>query len=183
MPLLTKHDIAAEIAKGRVPTFVYFWDCACKTPDAPGPHWLCQWFESPFEIDGQLYGTAEHFMMAEKARLFGDHATRELILNIDHPHMAKQLGRTVAGFDDATWTKHRIDIVRSGSMAKFRQNPRLLDYLTSTGNAVLVEASPVDPIWGIGLFDTHPNAKHPELWPGDNLLGFVLMQVREALQA
>jgi len=124
------------------------------------------------------YPTAEHFMMAEKARLFGDDEARARILKAGSPAAAKKLGRTVRGFTEAAWARARFDIVVAGSRAKFGQNADLAAFLAATGDRVLVEASPVDRIWGIGLAATSPAATQPEKWRGLNLLGFALMVAR-----
>lgn len=93
---------------------------------------LSQWFVSPFEIDGVEYPTAEHWMMAEKARLFGDDKMLAEILVSSGPREAKALGRKVKGFDFQVWGKHRYDIVKIGNLAKFGQDVDLLEFLLST---------------------------------------------------
>jgi len=138
-----------------------------------------QWYPAPFVVAGVSYATAEHFMMAQKAALFGDEQVRSRVLAATNPGAAKALGRSVHGFDEALWVAHRFDIVVQGNQAKFSQNPALSEFLQNTSERVLVEASPVDRIWGIGLSQDHPDAAHPERWLGLNLLGFALMQVRE----
>jgi hypothetical protein len=143
---------------------------------------LSQWFPAPFVVEGALYPTAEHYMMAGKAALFGDEAARERILAAAQPGAAKKLGRTIQNFDEETWAQHRFEIVVQGNYHKFGQNPRLRDFLLATAGRVLVEASPLDRIWGIGLGRTNPAAQNPEAWPGLNLLGFALMQVRGRLR-
>jgi ribA/ribD-fused uncharacterized protein len=117
-------------------------------------------------------------MMAEKAALFEDRATREQVLCAASPGAAKALGREVRGFDEAVWLKSRFSIVVQANEAKFGQNPELRQFLQQTGSRVLVEASPVDTIWGIGLAHDDEKANNPNLWRGLNLLGFALMQVR-----
>ena len=119
--------------------------------------------------------------MAEKARLFGDEATLAQILAAPHPGVAKALGRQVQGFDNEVWTQHRFDIVVRGNQAKFGQNETLKSYLLSTNEKILVEASPTDTIWGIGLAETDQRVYDPRQWRGSNLLGFALMQVRALL--
>lgn len=143
---------------------------------------LSQWWPAEFEVDGTRYPTAEHFMMAEKARLFDDDETRELILKAKHPSEAKKLGRRVRGFDEAVWNDARFDLVVNGNLAKFARNSALREFLLGTGERVLVEASPVDSIWGIGLAADDERATDPAQWPGLNLLGFALMEVRERLR-
>ncbi len=120
-------------------------------------------------------------MMAEKARLMGDMDTRTSILDTDDPRDIKKLGRKVRNFDSRLWDSHKFDIVVKGNYHKFSQNPELRDFLISTAGKVLVEASPYDDIWGIGLEASHPDASNPSKWKGTNLLGFALMQVRDML--
>ena len=154
--------------------FVFFW----KPPTAFG-----QWTWSPFEVDGVRYTCAEQFMMAEKARLFGDEEVRRQILATDSPREHRKLGRKVRSFSEKRWQQHRSEIVYRGNMAKFSQNPSLKAQLLQTGSRTLVEASPLDRIWGIGLRGTDPRASQPEQWEGLNLLGEALMRVRQELQA
>ena len=138
-----------------------------------------QWYNAPFIVDGQRYPTAEHFMMAEKDLLFGDQATRAQVLQAPNPGAAKALGRQVCGFDEAAWLEHRFSIVVRANEAKFAQNSDLGQFLQQTGTRILVEASPVDRVWGIGLAQDDEKANNPNLWQGLNLLGFALMQVRD----
>ena len=142
---------------------------------------LSQWYPAPFVVDSVHYPTAEHFMMAAKARLFGDTEVLAEILALSHPKQAKELGRSVRHFDEATWSEARFELVVAGSVAKFSQNPALGEFLKKTGERVLVEASPRDRIWGIGLSEQHPDASDPERWRGLNLLGFALMEARTTL--
>lgn len=118
-------------------------------------------------------------MMAEKARLFGDEKIRTEILSISDPRTCKALGRKVKNFDKAVWDKNKEDIVRNGNFEKFMQNDTLRNFLLSTGEKVLVEASPTDRVWGIGLGKNNPDALDPQKWRGQNLLGFTLMAVRK----
>ena len=144
---------------------------------------LSQWWPATFSIDGQTFASAEHHMMAEKAKLFGDDEMFAAILAAESPSQAKSLGRRVHGFNEERWTAHRFPIAVRGNSAKFGQNPELKSWLLATGHIVLVEASPVDKIWGIGLAADDQRAKDPRTWPGLNLLGFALMKVRQALRA
>ena len=132
-------------------------------------------------MDGISYPTAGHFMMAEKARLFGDDETVERILQTPDPGTARMLGRTVRGFDEVRWRETRFDIVVRANRAKFSQRPELCAFLHSTRDQVLVEASPHDRTWGIGLDAADPRARDPRRWRGLNLLGFALMEVRSEL--
>lgn len=122
-------------------------------------------------------------MMAGKALLFGDARAHQAILVAKGPGAAKALGREVRGFDEARWVAHRFGLVVEANLAKFSQNPPLAQFLASTGTKVLVEASPVDRIWGIGLARDHEDAERPARWRGLNLLGFALMDVRARLRA
>lgn len=95
----------------------------------------------------------------------------------------KHLGRKVKNYDDSVWCKKRFNIVKFGLTLKFSQNPKLKEQLLAVGSKKLVEASPYDKIWGIGL--SYEDAKNvPEnKWPGLNLLGKVLDEVKEELSA
>ncbi|GAB7545523.1 hypothetical protein CS8_052050 [Cupriavidus sp. 8B] len=104
------------------------------------------------------------------------------VLAAPTPAAAKQVGREVRGFDAPRWDAVCLDLVTRGNIEKFRQDPALAGYLLGTGERVLVEASPVDRVWGIGLAADDPCAGNPEQWRGPNLLGFALMAAREALR-
>lgn len=175
-------SLNAAIECGLEPEFVFFWKPEPKFEGVVDQSCLCQWWPSPFEVDGVVYLTAEHIMMAEKAHLFGDEETRRQILLTADPHLAKKLGRSVRGFDGKVWLQHRIDIVVQANLAKFGQHPRLKHFLLDTGESILVEASPFDRIWGIGLAEDDPCATNPKQWRGLNLLGFALMTVRSMLR-
>jgi ribA/ribD-fused uncharacterized protein len=120
-------------------------------------------------------------MMWRKARLFGDHDVARQVLTASTPKAVKALGRQVSAFDEDVWARHRWDIVVDGSVLKFSAAPARVDYLASTAGRVLVESSPYDRIWGIGLDATNPAAQHPRQWAGQNLLGFALMEARARL--
>jgi ribA/ribD-fused uncharacterized protein len=172
--LRTRHN-AGEAFK-----YVYFWGHESDGREVTAAC-FSQWHEAPFEIDGLRYPTAEHYMMAEKAALFGDGDVRALVLDAPNPGTAKAMGRSVRGFDEAVWCQHRFAIVVRANKAKFGQNAEFGRYLAGTGARILVEASPVDPVWGIGLACGDERAGDPNRWLGLNLLGFALMQVREQL--
>mgnify|MGYP000865870243 CR=1 FL=1 len=179
--LRSVEDLLQVLEAGATPKYVLFWGHQPNADGSIGKGCFSQWFEASFDIDGRTYLTAEHFMMAEKARLFHDDETRASILAARTPAEAKKLGRGVNGFDDALWEQTRFDIVVRANEAKFSQDPALRDYLLTTGDRVLVEASPVDRIWGIGLAANDEQALEPRAWCGLNLLGFALMEVRARL--
>lgn len=176
-------ELLAQIQAGRQPRYLFFWGHQPETDGRAGKGCLSQWFVAEFTVDGEHYRSAEHFMMAEKARLFGDGEAQAKILQCASPAQAKALGRTVRGFDSERWNAACFDIVVRGNAAKFGQNAGLKAYLLTTGERVLVEASPVDAIWGIGLTAQDALAQQPEHWHGLNLLGFALMVAREQLRA
>lgn len=174
-------DLIASLGQGYPPKYLFFWGHQPQKDGTIGKSCFSQWFDAAFTVDGTSYPTAEHFMMAEKARLFADEGSRARILSAATPAQAKKLGRGVQGFDDTTWNDARFGIVVKGNLAKFSQNPPLAEFLHQTGDRVLVEASPVDRIWGIGMAAAEAEALGPHRWPGLNLLGFALMEVRAAL--
>lgn len=144
---------------------------------------LSQWWPCLFKVDGHFYTTAEHFMMHQKALLFGDRETAARIVDSDHPFQAKMLGRAVRNYDDRRWRSARFDLVVRGNIEKFSQNEHLLRFLLATHDDILAETSPTDTIWGTGCHADDPIATQPGNWPGQNLLGFALMQVRATLRS
>jgi ribA/ribD-fused uncharacterized protein len=140
-----------------------------------------QWYRCSFVVNGRTFGCAEQFMMHGKAELFGDREIADQILAAREPREHKSLGRKVQTFDDAKWRAAREAIVKAGNRAKFTQNTALLDLLLATRGTTLVEASPRDRIWGIGLTATDPRALDPATWRGQNLLGKILTELRDEL--
>lgn len=177
----TVADLIAHIEAGGAPGMTMFWGHRPSKDGTVTKSCFSQWFDARFHADGVDYASAEQYMMAEKARLFGDDATRGRILGTSDPAAMKALGREIRHFDEQTWLAHRWDIVVRANAAKFSQNPALRAFLVLTGDHVLVEASPVDRIWGIGLAADNPRAQDPREWDGANLLGFALMEVRSRL--
>lgn len=168
---------------GEQPKYLLFWGHRPPAGGGVGKGCLSQWWPAPFTVNGEVYPTAEHFMMAGKALLFGDSEAAEQIVRVSHPGAAKALGRQVRGFDERLWAGQRFGIVVTGNLAKFSQHLPLAQFLLATGDRVLVEASLHDRVWGIGLADDDERAAFPRTWQGLNLLGFALMEVRHRLQA
>jgi ribA/ribD-fused uncharacterized protein len=179
----TRDELIDFIGNGNKVKYLPFWGHTPKDRQAACKSCFSQWYDAPFKQDGVLYKTAEHYMMAHKARLFHDSKAYQKILESNHPKAAKSIGREISGFSEAVWLEHRFAIVVAGNIAKFSCHPEFRAYLLNTGERVLVEASPVDTIWGIGLAVDHANVENPEQWLGLNLLGFALIQARSVLKA
>ena len=159
---------------------IYFWG---HTPNPKKMTAACfsQWYDCLFEVNGVCYHTTEQYMMASKARLFGDEEVYQEIMAATSPSDYKKLGRKVRGFIPEPWDVKKYDIVVEGNKAKFGQNPAIREFLLSTGDAILAEASPYDTIWGIGLDRETAQKGTVEQWQGENLLGCALMEVRDWL--
>ncbi len=140
-----------------------------------------QWARSSFVVDGIGYGTAEQFMMAQKALLFEDREIFKKILATKNPAEQKALGRQIRGFNKEKWEAVCKDIVYKGNYAKFTQNKSFYNSLMETIGTELVEASPVDKIWGIGLGETDSRIQDKSQWQGTNWLGEIVTKVREDL--
>ncbi|OHE98190.1 hypothetical protein CORC01_06558 [Colletotrichum orchidophilum] len=136
---------------------------------------------SPSPSPTITFKTAEHYMMHAKALLFSDTDVALSVLKADHPRKVKALGRKVRGFDERAWNENRERIVREGNLLKFRCAPELRRRLLATGERELVEASPMDRIWGIGFAPDKAPWSDRRRW-GLNLLGKVLMEVRTVLR-
>lgn len=152
--------------------YVFFWKGSIYS----------QWYPSPFVLDGFKFNCAEQYMMVNKALLFGDEVTAKKIMKTTSPAEQKRLGRKVTNFCANTWEQHAKDIVYCGNFAKFTQNRDLQHQLLNTGTRKFVEASPVDFLWGIGLYESDAKNIPETEWPGKNWLGIVLTRLRDDLK-
>ncbi len=175
----TTEHLLERIEAGEHLKFLFFWGHRKSTTITKSC--FSQWYESKFVVNGIEYQTAEHYMMAAKAQLFGDKDIYQQIIESDNAAKAKALGRKVKGFSQRVWEEHRFQIVVRANFHKFSQNQQLANFLINTKQRILVEASPVDNIWGIGLAQDSKNAQHPSRWNGLNLLGYALMETRDIL--
>lgn len=164
-------NISIKVSKMGTKNYVFFW----KPPNV-----FSQWTPSKFVVDGIEYCNAEQYMMAEKAKLFGDLPIFDEIMKTSDPKKIKSLGRKVRGYIEEEWFLKSLDIVINGNLHKFQQNPEMLQILLNTGTKKLVEASPYDNIWGIGIAYNDVNILDESKW-GKNKLGIALMKVRELL--
>jgi len=172
-----KQQVEKEIAVD----YFFFWGHTPKMPGAVDKSCLSQWFPASFVVNDMLYHTAEHWMMAKKAELFKDEDALSKILSTTKPGTAKALGREVRDFDKNAWDANAYKFVVEGNIHKFSQHETLKSFLLKTGNKIIVEASPRDFIWGIGLGQDRKEAMSPNTWRGTNLLGFALMEARDEL--
>jgi len=179
--MLDVAELQRRCSEGERFRYLFFWGHQPSEDGSITKSCLSQWYATSFQIAGVVYPTAEHWMMASKARLFADHDSLRQILESTDPKTAKAVGRQVQNFDDRVWAEHCGGVVTEGNVAKFSQNEPLRTFLLNTQDQVLVEASPYDRIWGIGLKATDERAKYPSTWQGQNLLGFILMDVRAKL--
>lgn len=145
-------------------------------------HPFSQWYSCEFVIDGIVFNTAEQFMMYSKAMLFDNKSIAEKILKTNDPRQQKELGRNVLNFDNDVWNNTAFEIVYKGNYAKFSQNENLKKFLLDTENKSIVEASPSDIIWGIGLSETDTDRFDRVKWKGTNRLGEALICVREDIK-
>lgn len=181
-PKYTKQWLQQEFAVGRKRELCLFWGHQPAQDGSTTKSCLSQWWMEDFYSIDNSYLCMEQYMMAGKAELFGDQEVREQILVCSDPKQIKALGRKVRSFDQKVWNRFKYSIVLNGNWCKFSQNCDLREFLLSTGDSVLVEASPYDNIWGIRLSASSPEAQDPMKWRGQNLLGFALMEVRDELR-
>lgn len=158
---------------------ILFW--GYKPIDKIGKNCFCQWFPSTFVADGITYSCAEQYMMAQKAKLFGDKESFDKIIASTNPKEMQQFGREVKNFDQNIWNENKFSIVRTGNLYKFSQNKEMKEFLLSTKDELIAEASPYDCVWGIGYKEDNPLSKDISQWRGENLLGKAIMDVRKEL--
>jgi len=151
--------------------FIFFWGGT-----------FSQWCPSPFTIDGVEYNCTEQYMMAKKALVFGDYEALNNIMNTDQPNEQKAYGRQIKGFNADIWNRVCRKIVYDANLAKFIQNPKMKLELLKSDDREIVEASPEDRIWGIGMDENHPDILDKSKWQGTNWLGEAIMQVREKIK-
>ena len=163
--------------------YLFFWGHKKHRDGTITSNCFSQWGECEFEHEGDMFRSAEHWMMYQKAALFNDEPMASMILECESPGAARKLGRKVQGFDEKIWNTTRMEVVVEGNLHKFSQNENIKKYLQQTGNRVLVEANPVDKIWGVGLTKDSIEINDPQKWRGLNLLGFALMEVRNILRS
>lgn len=141
------------------------------------------WYPSVFTENNVTFQNTEQYMMYHKAKLFDDVYHMEKIMQTVDPRKIKDYGRAVQGFVNKTWLDNREIIVENGCYLKFTQIPELKKFILDTGDRMLIEASPYDDIWGIGLRASDPRSNDPAQWKGLNLLGKILMKVRDRINA
>ena len=140
------------------------------------------WWNATDKITTPIsFNCCEQAMMFYKALFFRDKETAKKILAEPNPRIQKELGRQVKNYDDIKWSNHRFEAIRMINKHKFKDNSDLKEFLISTNHLILAEASPWDTIWGIGLAPDDKRAHDVSTWKGKNLLGRVLMSVRESL--
>ena len=140
------------------------------------------WYPSTFTHNGITFTRGEQYMMYRKAIMFNDLETAAAIMSTDNPREHKVLGRLVTHYNDTQWSAVREDIMVEGLFEKFNQIPKLKEALLATGDTIIAEASPYDLVWGIGFTADQPEATDQTKWRGKNLLGKVLMRVRNEIK-
>lgn len=168
-------DIKKHVKKINREDLIAFW----KVSDEYG--YFSNWYISEFELDNIVYNSVEKYIMAKKATIFNDKDMLEKILNSNNQRDIKSYGRKVKNYDDKVWSKARYNIGLEAIKAKFSQNEMLKSKLLATKNKIIVEASPLDRIWGIGLSKNNDDILEPSKWRGTNILGDMLMQAREEI--
>ena len=152
-------------------THIYFWG-SCYS----------QWAMRDMNIDNVKYNCCEQYMMARKAMLFGDQHSLDQIMRSHDPSKQKALGRKVNHFDKDKWEEIAREVVYIANFAKFTQNKDCSDELEKSGDKIIVEASPTDCIWGVGLRATDPKILDSKNWRGTNWLGEAIMDAREHIR-
>ncbi len=178
---MNRQELIDRFDRGERPQLLFYFSPVAPHWGRPGRMAFSPRFLAPFEADGERYGHVTQYVAAEKARLFGDWATRGRILAERRPRVIKQLERQIQGFDWLIWREYLPEAAVRGNLAKFGSRNYLRKYLVSTSGCVLVEANARDKLGGIGLTAKKPDAVVPSRWPGENIHGFALMAARDQL--
>lgn len=173
--------ILEEKAAGIERENIFFWGHHPGKEGTVGKECFSQWYMAEFYVGHMGYCCMEQYMMSKKALLFGDKETSEKIMESKEQNEIKQLGREVKGFDEEIWNSFKVPIVLTGNYYKFSQLEELRKYLLGTGESLLIEASPYDKVWGIGMNAEEASVCGIDGWKGMNLLGFALMEVRDEI--
>jgi ribA/ribD-fused uncharacterized protein len=173
--------VTDKFDKGETLKYVFFWGHSNRNNEDIGKFIFSQWYPSSFVVDDVEYKTAEHWMMSHKALLFSDTELFEKIIQAEKPGEVKELGRRIRNFDEIKWNEKKFQIVKTGNVHKFNQNKDLKEFLIATADRVIVEASPTDIVWGIGVSQDSKMIDNPYTWRGENLLGFAIMEARDFL--
>ncbi|WP_093024289.1 NADAR family protein [Pustulibacterium marinum] len=172
-----------QLVNDEVKDFLLFEGKTTTHPTEVDERCLSRKYESSFKVNGIVYKTAEHWMMAQRARLFHEDKLAEAIIAADSIQKVQQLSREVNDKNEVIWKERRFDLAVEGNIHKFSQNPELKRFLLNTDEDVLVEANKNESVWGIGMGVENPKATEVFQWKGRNLLGFALMEVRDRLAA
>ncbi|KAH8086865.1 hypothetical protein HD553DRAFT_308666, partial [Filobasidium floriforme] len=166
-PIVSDHRVMADTSP------IFFW-----RETHPRWGWLSQWYECEFEHDGIVYVTAEMWMMISKAKLFKDEDSVQKMLRTRSPKEHQALGRKVANYDAKIWNQYKEHIVEKGNYLKFTKSKdeNMKRKLLETNDRELVEASPVDRIWGVGYSEKDAESNRKD-W-GQNLLGRAITRAR-----
>lgn len=181
-PKYTREWLCDLLEAGEKPHMEMFWGHHPSKDGRITKSCFSQWWRGDFLFQGRRMCCMEQCMMWGKALTFQDEETARKILESSDPQQIKKLGRQVKNFDEAVWNEIKHSLILNGNYSKFTQNEALRHFLLSTGDSVLVEASPYDCIWGVGLDAGNPDVRDPRKWKGQNLLGFALMEVRDEIR-
>lgn len=137
--------------------------------------------KASFTYLGQEFETTEQAFMYAKAVAFNDQKSiSALLVDGITPQQAKGIGRGVQGYVDSVWTKIRYQRMLEVNREKFKI-PYYRELLLATGNKEIIECNPRDTVWSCGLSENDPDSLNQGLWLGSNLLGKVLMQIRDEI--
>ena len=178
-------DILKKYNEGEELDFLFFWGHTNHS-NTINKTCLSQWYRNkqPIIENTIEYETCEHYMMVKKSLLMNssDEKTISKMLSTKTPKEVKEMGRLVNNFDSRKWDENKFEIIVNGNYIKFSQDEDLKEFLLSTNDKILVEASPYDKVWGISMRESDKGIRDPNNWKGENLLGYALMEVREKIK-